>query len=116
MASEPSGNCIVRLDPPVKSMPGLSPGAKIKKIIPGSMTRNDIRKNHGLRSEKFNFDLLANDQFWTLSSISPPPVGINKRTFLETGVNATTLIKVLLIVIAVNMLTATPTAKVTAKP
>ena len=106
----------MRLDPPVKSMPGLSPGAKIKKIIPGSITRNDIRKNHGLRSEKFNFDLLANDQFWTLSLISPPPVGINRRTFLETGVNATTLIKVLLTVVAVNMLTQPPTAKVMANP
>jgi hypothetical protein len=97
-------------------MPGLSPGARIKKTIPGKMTSNDSKKNHGLRSEKFNFDLLTNDQFWTWSLISPPPVGINKRTFPEMGVSAITLIKVLLTVIAVNMLTATPTAKVTAKP
>ena len=116
MAPEDSGSCTVRLDPPVKSIPGLSPGAKIKKTMPGKITRKENKKNHALLSEKFKLSLLANNQFFVLSLISAVPVGMNRRTALEAGVAATTLIKVRLTVIAVNILTATPMAKVIAKP
>ena len=116
MAPEDSGNCTVKLDPPVKSIPGLSPGANIRKTMPGKITRKENRKNHALLSEKFKLSLLANHQLFVRSLISSAPVGMNKRTALDTGVTATTLIKVRLTVIAVNILTATPIANVIAKP
>tara|TARA_Y100000590_G_C15745045_1_gene1021656 strand:- start:6968 stop:7117 length:150 start_codon:yes stop_codon:yes gene_type:complete len=44
--------------PPVKSIPGLSPGAMIKNTIPGINNMAEIRKHHPLFAAIFNLYLL----------------------------------------------------------
>ena len=44
----------VMLEPPVKSIPGLSPGAKIRNTIPGAITSKEIMKNQNLFPTKSN--------------------------------------------------------------
>ena len=44
----------VMLEPPVKSIPGFSPGARIKNIIPGVITSKEIMKNQNLFPTKSN--------------------------------------------------------------
>tara|TARA_B100001013_G_scaffold341203_1_gene265407 strand:+ start:311 stop:460 length:150 start_codon:yes stop_codon:yes gene_type:complete len=44
--------------PPVKSIPGLSPGAIIKKIMPGINNMAEARKHHPLFAAIFKLNLL----------------------------------------------------------
>jgi hypothetical protein len=49
---EDSENPRVMLDPPVKSIPALRPGAMARKTTPGAMTKNENMKNHILLPAK----------------------------------------------------------------
>ena len=112
-----SENSTISVEPPVKSIPGLRPGARIRNTTPGRMTTREMRKNQPLLPAKSNCSLLyaAPDGICRWGS-SPPPVGTNTPRPRDTRVVDSTLKSVLLTVMAENMLTSTPMARVAANP